>query len=92
MNYNDLPTKFHRWESLWSDWKLYHEVNKVQPLSTCLNFVLSHETIDKIVIGVNSYSQIVEICDCINAQNDCPNFNFQINDMMLLNPFNWVKL
>src|SRR5690606_14514305 len=57
-----------------------------------LNFVLSQDFVDKVIIGVNNRKQLIENVDSINSNfnNNLPKCNFILSDKILM-PSNWPK-
>ena len=56
-------------------------------LEYALNFVLNIQEIDKVVVGVNSETQLAEIIQSINKSSIID--PYPINDINLLNPSLW---
>lgn len=55
------PDKFRRWDALWEEWNCWLRQTELTPLQACLRHALSHEGIDKIVVGVDSTRQLRQI-------------------------------
>lgn len=59
-------------------------------IDACLGFVKSVDFISRIIVGVNSVSQLNEICE--SFQKDCSNINYpkySFHDEIVLNPSRW---
>lgn len=71
----------------------FHQLAKklnIQPLALALNYVLSIPQIDKIVVGVNNYSQLESIILNLDASNYEVDFaKISLQDERFINPANW---
>ena len=88
-----LPNKrskfFSKWSNLFKKWDLWLKSNNISGLEAALNFALSENLIDKIVIGVDSNAHLIEV---ISASKICtPDAPKNLNtiDEILLNPSFW---
>jgi aryl-alcohol dehydrogenase-like predicted oxidoreductase len=88
----ERPSKFNRWEKLWTEWEEWTGNNKMTPLEACLGFVKREEMIDSIVIGVNSVLQLKEIL--VTPKNNITKIPKSLitTDQNLINPTNWSAL
>lgn len=87
----ERPAQFSRWSKLWTSWDNWLLENKISALDACLSFVLQHQSIDKIVIGVDSVTQLNEILTAVNHTTvKIPEHLFS-DDLDLLNPGRWSK-
>jgi aryl-alcohol dehydrogenase-like predicted oxidoreductase len=92
MNQKQRPEKFNRWNKLWAKWDDWLENNNLTPLEASIRYVLSLSEISKVVIGVDSNSQLKEIIAAANGElPEIPN-DLYTNDVNLLNPSNWGRL
>jgi aryl-alcohol dehydrogenase-like predicted oxidoreductase len=92
MSSNQRPEKFKRWDNLWKKWDNWLKENNITPLEACIKYALAVPEISKVVIGVNSDSQLKEIIVAANGTSpEIPNDLFS-NDTDLLNPANWNNL
>ena len=84
-----IPSKFKAWNILWDDWDTWLHDNKISPINACLSYVLSFPEIDKVVVGVDTPSQLIEIIGAATGAtiNSYPDINSDIVD--LINPANW---
>lgn len=91
MNQKDLPSYFQTWKKQWQKWDNWLLKENVSALSTCLNYILSHKKISKIILGVDNLNQLVEISEYI-YNYEKPNYpSISLNNEMLINPVNWGK-
>jgi len=80
---------FEKWSKLWNNWQDFLDINNLTPLEACLNYVYSYSGIDKYIIGVNNSKQLSQILKTkINKKIVFPK-NLFLNDVNLLNPYNW---
>lgn len=85
------PATFNRWQPLWDRWHRWLDEQALTPLQACLEFVLPHSEIDRIVIGVDNVKQLQEILRAANTMGVSVPQSFATEDPRLLNPSNWVK-
>lgn len=91
MKPQERPEKFNRWQSFWHQWDDWLHHSNISPLQACLNYVFSLPDISKIVIGIDSLSQLEEILNIKNVNLEFPDF-IANNDSDLIYPSNWTKL
>ena len=87
-----IPTHFSPWAELLDNWHQWLLKNDVSALQTCLKFPLAFPEVDKVVVGAESPSQLIEI---MNAENSDFNLDFPdtfSEDESFINPANWTKL
>lgn len=86
------PEKFSIWKELWEQWHQWLEKSGQTALEGSLQYVLSFKEIDRIIVGVENVSQLVEIANA-SARNikNTPEI-FLIDDERLLIPSNWSNL
>lgn len=89
---SDRPHKFARWESHWSNWDQWLMHVGLTPLQACLRYALSFSQISKVIVGVDSQSQLKEIL--IAAAGPSPRIpdGISTDDPDLLNPSHWAAL
>ena len=92
MDKGSIPTKFNKWTSLWDVWYQWLNDNKISALEASISFTTAIPEISKVLVGVNSVSQLKGILNCRNIQLPVLPENFCSNDLELLNPANWGKL
>lgn len=88
----DRPKKFGRWQSLWNRWQQWLAGAKLTPLQACLRYALAQPEIDRVVVGVDSLSQLKEILWA--AKGEIPGVPSDLNcsDTDLINPARWQYL
>lgn len=83
------PLGFERWESLWSSWRSWAIEAGSNPLRAALGHVLTYPEISRVVVGVDSLTQLNEILVCAqSAQQRAPE-TLATADPDLLNPARW---
>lgn len=92
MTKEQRPTKFSRWNSLWEEWDRWLLVSGQSPIEACLRYALSIPEIEKVVVGVDSLSQIKQIISASKAAHIPFPGSLSTCDSMLLNPSNWSSL
>lgn len=91
MNPSKRPTYFQRWQPLWDRWDQWLTNAKSTPLQACLSYVSSLPEVSKIVVGVDSLSQLKEILDIPSGNLEIPDSTIASNDPELIYPFHWMK-
>jgi hypothetical protein len=89
MNDDDRPEKFKAWQPLWSKWHRWLEDEALTPLQACLGFVLSQPEIDRVVVGVDSLTQLQEILASVEDRAVVPPIPLMSSDPDLINPSRW---
>ena len=92
MDKESLPKKFNKWNSLWDVWHQWLNDNKISALEASIGFAMSLPEISKVLVGVNSMSQLKSILNCANFQLPELPESFYSDDLELLNPVNWKNL
>jgi aryl-alcohol dehydrogenase-like predicted oxidoreductase len=89
METDEIPYKFERWNSLWLRWQQWLKDRNISSIQACLAFPLSFPEIDRVVVGVESVSQLEQILSsAINfPELDLP--DIQCSDVNLINPSRW---
>lgn len=92
MSRSQRPEKFNRWNGLWEKWDEWLAENKLTPLEATIRYVLSIPEISKIVVGIDSNSQLKEIIAA--EKGDLPKIPDDLfsDDVNLLNPAKWNDL
>lgn len=89
----NIPARFERWSSLWDAWARWQQELDISPTVACLSYPLSLPEVDRVVIGIDSLSQLTEV---IHAAFNIPvldDLDFMAtNDELLLDPYRWNGL
>ncbi|HIF58268.1 MAG TPA: aldo/keto reductase [Rhodospirillales bacterium] len=91
MSSEQRPSQFGRWEALWDTWDAWLKETGLTALEACLRYVLSIEGISKVVLGVESASQLKEIFIASSGSLPAIPGNLALCDKELLNPALWVN-
>lgn len=86
------PTKFSKWQQLWSAFDKFIDESGLTRLEVCIRYVLAVEAVSKVIVGVDSLNQLKEICD--SASGELPEIPMELisNDPVLINPALWAKI
>lgn len=88
---NKHPKEFSKWKDIFITLQEINNEKKYSPIEACLNFVIKEDLIDKIVVGINSLSQINQILDT-NIINNLPKYDqVSCQDETLINPALWSR-
>jgi aryl-alcohol dehydrogenase-like predicted oxidoreductase len=86
------PRKFDRWGSLWKSWSEWLNDYKISPLEASIRYAMSFSEISKVLVGIDSINQLIEIVDAASGVlPPIPN-ELYTNDSLLLNPSNWDQI
>jgi len=86
------PNQFNRWLPLWTRWHKWLQENKMTALQACIGFVASFPQIDRMIVGVESADQLLEIVEGMQRPALVIPEEFSCNDLDLINPANWSLL
>lgn len=92
MGASDRPGKFDRWGALWAKYDDWLKDAGISPLQACLRYAMSFPEISKVVIGVDSLSQLKEILQAAEGAMPMVPEDIRANDVELLNPAHWNQL
>lgn len=89
---DERPGKFSRWNTLWDEWERWLLETGQSPVEACLRYALSIAGIEKVVVGVDSLSQLQQIIGA--AKGACLPLPDSLStcDPLLLNPSKWTDL
>jgi aryl-alcohol dehydrogenase-like predicted oxidoreductase len=92
MKKNQRPEKFNYWSNIWEEWETWLKENNYTALQTCLAFALLDNSINKVIIGIDSLIQLEEILSTDYTKiTRFPCFE-SINNLDLINPTRWNSL
>jgi aryl-alcohol dehydrogenase-like predicted oxidoreductase len=92
MGDSSRPRKFDRWDSLWKSWSEWLNDYKISPLEASIRYAMSFSEISKVLVGIDSLNQLIEIVDAASGVlPPIPN-ELYTNDSLLLNPSNWDQI
>lgn len=87
LDFKNIPYYFSTWKKEFND---YQEMVRGMGLSLiehAINYVINVEEIDKVLVGVNSKVQLIEIVNAVKKQVETN--MFKIDNLDLLNPIRW---
>ena len=82
------PMKFNKWKKIWDNYDNWIHTLKIMPVEACIGYVKSFPEIDRIIIGFENKSQLIETLKVKKIINNAP-FNISSCDENLINPYNW---
>lgn len=86
------PAKFNRWANLWRLWDGWLEQEGLTPLQACMRYVAQLSQIDRVIVGVDTVEQLIQIVEAADGKLDTlPKFD-ELQDIRLINPASWNKL
>lgn len=89
MDIKDQTQQFGNWESLWKLFNSFCLDNKITPLEACLRYVLQNPQIDRVILGIDNYSQLEETIEAATGGAlNVPSELISLDDN-LCNPLNW---
>lgn len=86
------PAKFSGWQVLWDNWDNWLMETNLSPLQACLGFALSEQRINRLVLGVDSISQLKAILVDVGTTVEIAPQNLMSDDQNLINPSRWTEL
>jgi len=87
LNFDNLSDYFSTWKKQFEEYQVIVKRSNLSLLEYALNFALSTQEIDKILVGVNSENQLKEIVHAVKKQSSLE--AHLIGDINLLNPSLW---
>jgi aryl-alcohol dehydrogenase-like predicted oxidoreductase len=87
-----LPSAFTRWRDLWRRWSAWTEAAGVTKVHACLQFALSKQGVERVVVGVDSADQLSQIVAAAAAPCTLPPDDLSTADMNLIDPSRWDDL
>jgi aryl-alcohol dehydrogenase-like predicted oxidoreductase len=88
----ERPDKFNRWQALWERWDAGLAESNSRPLEVCLAYALSFPEISRVIVGVDSSEQLLEILSVSMAGPIELPYALWTTDINLLNPSRWPRL
>ena len=93
MNASNRPNQFSEWNNLWNMWEQWLDLNACSPVEGALNFVLKNRHISRVIVGVDSHSQLLEIVKAVKADLSLT-YPQQLSSVCdrLINPAKWHSI
>jgi aryl-alcohol dehydrogenase-like predicted oxidoreductase len=93
MKRSKIPEKFSRWSNLWDKWHKTLQALDSSPLEACLAYPLSLKQVDKVIVGVDNATQLLDILAAVQTTYHAIDTSFMhLSDLDLINPSNWIDL
>jgi aryl-alcohol dehydrogenase-like predicted oxidoreductase len=94
MSETNRPNKFNKWSNLWQTWHQWLHDNRITALEASIKYAISMPLISKVLVGVETKSQLEEIVIASTSNIALPEIPSELYtcDANLLNPVNWKKL
>lgn len=92
MNPQQRPPKFSKWQHLWTVLDNFIDESGLTRLEVCIRYVMAVEAVNKVIVGVDSLSQLKEIC--VSASGELPEIPMELVsvDPVLINPALWSTI
>jgi aryl-alcohol dehydrogenase-like predicted oxidoreductase len=86
------PSKFNQWRRTWRIWDDWLKKTGVTPLQACLRYFNGLPQIDRVVVGIDTTSQLNQILSVREGRlTSLPEFE-KLEDERLINPASWDNL
>jgi aryl-alcohol dehydrogenase-like predicted oxidoreductase len=87
LNFMKLDDYFFQWSNEFNNYQEIVKASNLSLLEYALNFVISILEVDKVLVGVNSESELIEITNASLVNNNVQ--AYPLSDLKLLNPNLW---
>lgn len=90
MNRSSIPHAFNQWSDIWDRWHSFLLAEKKSAHVLCLQYALSYQEVDKVIVGVDSadqLSQLVSAAGISVKEYPC----LSSDDLTLIDPSKWSK-
>lgn len=94
MQRSAIPAKFERWSKIWEAWEQALAEKQISAISACLHYPMSLRSVSRVVVGVDSVSQLNAIVQSCSSPPPIDDFwDFMVKeDELLINPSKWTEL
>ena len=89
MEADQRPAQFDNWQPLWNEWHRWLNEHALSPLQACLEFVLAHSEIDRVLVGIDSLAQLKAILAHKGTTSEMAPQSLESDDLNLINPSMW---
>ena len=89
---SERPSKFNRWQQLWSAYYEWLRSAEITPLQACVRYSLSFAEITKVIVGVDTARQLREIVEATGGSIPVLPGILQVQDCDLINPSRWAAI
>mgnify|MGYP000868844256 CR=1 FL=1 len=87
-----IPDKFKPWDCLWDKWHAWLDIKNTSQTDACLSYVLSYSEIDRVIVGVDTQDQFIELIKSTNDSEIDLYPDIKCDSAGLINPANWDAL
>lgn len=84
-----VPEKFKQWSDIFDSWHAWLRENGADAITACLDFVASYPMIDRVIVGVESLSQLQSLVGALEKLPLSSLPNISCADEKLINPSTW---
>ena len=91
MKHTTIPSQFDRWGEIWDKWHRWLLLNQASAVEACVAFPLAFQAIDRVIVGADTISQLVEIIDASFRPSFVTLPNLNCEDAALINPGYWLN-
>jgi aryl-alcohol dehydrogenase-like predicted oxidoreductase len=88
----DLPEYFQPWSKQFDVWADHCLMHRLSPLQASLQFVSQISEVEKIIIGIESEKQLLEVIQALKSPQITNADHLAINDVGLISPIQWSKI
>jgi len=85
-----IPVYFDPWRELLGEFASWTKEKNISPLFACLSYVNQMPEVSKIIVGVDSEHQLMEVISAMSQPGLSIPENLQSNDLGLINPSLWA--
>ena len=90
MKKENRPLYFKKWHKLFEKWDKWIIQEKISSIEACLSFAFKNKNIDKVIIGIDSYSQLSSILKILdNLKEITPPKEIYSLNQQLVDPSKW---
>lgn len=92
MTPSERPSKFNRWQQLWSAYSEWLRSDEITPMQACVRYSLSFAEVTRVIVGVDAAHQLREIVEATRGSVPTIPSSLQVQDYDLINPSRWATL
>jgi aryl-alcohol dehydrogenase-like predicted oxidoreductase len=92
MGQTEIPLKFERWKNIFEKWHDFLKLGQISALEACIAYPLSFSEVDKVIVGVESQEQLIQILTASTFSKNINLPNISCEDEDFVNPANWANL
>lgn len=92
MTQSERPSKFNRWQQLWSAYSEWLRSDEITPLQACVRYSLSFAEVTRVIVGVDAAHQLREIVEATGGSIPKVPSSLQVQDCDLINPSQWAAI